>query len=156
MKRLLFLLCWLAGVSAMAQQATVREISQSIKTYPFGDPNPIAEPSRSIYPYFRFDGFSAKGVDQEWKVVELENPFIKVTLLPQVGGKIWGAIDKTTNREFVYQNSVMKFRDIAMRGPWTSGGIEFNFGIIGHVPTTSTPVDYLTRQKDDGSVSCSR
>ena len=88
MKRLLFLLCWLAGVSAMAQQATVREISQSIKTYPFGDPNPIAEPSRSIYPYFRFDGFSAKGVDQEWKVVELENPFIKVTLLPQVGGKI--------------------------------------------------------------------
>lgn len=154
MKRLLFLLCWLAGVSAMAQQATVREISQSIKTYPFGDPNPIAEPSRSIYPYFRFDGFSAKGVDQEWKVVELENPFIKVTLLPQVGGKIWGAIDKTTNREFVYQNSVMKFRDIAMRGPWTSGGIEFNFGIIGHVPTTSTPVDYLTRQKDDGSVSC--
>lgn len=41
----------------------------------------------------------------------------------------------------------MKFRDIAMRGPWTSGGIEFNFGIIGHAPTTSTPVDYLTKKK---------
>ena len=48
----------------------------------------------------------------------------------------------------------MKFRDIAMRGPWTSGGIEFNFGIIGHAPTSSTPVDYVTRQKPDGSVSC--
>ena len=50
--------------------------------------------------------------------------------------------------------SVVKFRDIAMRGPWTSGGIEFNFGIIGHAPTSSTPIDYVTRQKPDGSVSC--
>ena len=154
MKRIISFFCWLVTICAMAQQATVREITQSITTYPFDDPNPIAEPSKSIYPYFRFDGFSAKGVSQEWKVVELENPFIKVTLLPQVGGKVWGAIDKTTNKEFVYQNSVLKFRDIAMRGPWTSGGIEFNFGIIGHVPTTSNPVDYAIRQKEDGSASC--
>ena len=49
---------------------------------------------------------------------------------------------------------MVKFRDIAMRGPWTSGGIEFNFGIIGHAPTTSTTVDYLTKKKSDGSVSC--
>ena len=48
----------------------------------------------------------------------------------------------------------MKFREIAMRGPWTSGGIEFNFGDIGHTPTTSTSVDYLTRTNPDGSVSC--
>ena len=41
-----------------------------------------------------------------------------------------------------------------MRGPWTSGGIEFNFGIIGHHPSTATPVDYLIKQNDDGSVSC--
>ena len=48
----------------------------------------------------------------------------------------------------------MKFREIAMRGPWTSGGIEFNFGDIGHTPTTSTPVDYMTQRNPDGSVSC--
>ena len=53
-----------------------------------------------------------------------------------------------------YEKHVVKFRDIAMRGPWTSGGIEFNFGIIGHDPTTSTPIDYTTRTKSDGSVSC--
>ena len=41
-----------------------------------------------------------------------------------------------------------------MRGPWTSGGVEFNFGIIGHHPSTSSPVDYMTRKNDDGSVSC--
>lgn len=66
---------------------------------------------------------------------------------PEIGGKIWGAFDKVSKKEFIYNNHVVKFRDIAMRGPWTSGGIEFNFGIIGHAPTTSTPVDYLTKKK---------
>jgi len=41
-----------------------------------------------------------------------------------------------------------------MRGPWTSGGIEFNFGLIGHNPSTATPVDYTVLTNEDGSVSC--
>jgi hypothetical protein len=41
-----------------------------------------------------------------------------------------------------------------MRGPWTSGGLESNFGIIGHTPNCATPVDYTTRTNADGSVSC--
>ena len=137
-----------------AQQATVTETVETVKTYPFSDPDPVADPSDLFYPYFRFDGFSAKGTDRQWKVVSLENDYIKLTLFPEIGGKIWGAVDKTTGKEFIYNNHVVKFRDIAMRGPWTSGGIEFNFGIIGHAPTSSTPVDYVTRQKPDGSVSC--
>ncbi len=136
------------------QQATITESVETVKTYPFSDSNPIANPSNLFYPYFRFDGFSAKGLDRKWKVVSLENEYIKLTLFPEVGGKIWGAVDKTTGREFIYNNHVVKFRDIAMRGPWTSGGIEFNFGIIGHAPTSSTPIDYVIRKKTDGSVSC--
>lgn len=136
------------------QQATVTETMQTVKTYPFSDPDPVADPSDLFYPYFRFDGFSAKGIEKEWKTVSLENDYIKLTLFPEIGGKIWGAVDKTSGKEFIYNNHVVKFRDIAMRGPWTSGGIEFNFGIIGHAPTSSTPVDYLTKQKADGSVSC--
>ena len=66
---------------------------------------------------------------------------------------MWGAVVKATGHEFIYRNEVMKFRDIALRGPWTSGGIEFNFGVIGHTPATSTPVDYLVRENADGSVS---
>ena len=65
-----------------------------------------------------------------------------------------GAFEKRVGRAFIYFNRVVKFREIAMRGPWTSGGIEFNFGDIGHAPTTATPVDYVTRQNPDGSVSC--
>ena len=45
-------------------------------------------------------------------------------ILPEVGGKIWSAIEKSTGKSFIYYNHVVKFRDVAMRGPWTSGGIE--------------------------------
>ena len=152
---MLILLCATSLLQPLfAQQATVTETVETVKTYPFSDPDPVADPSDLFYPYFRFDGFSAKGIDRQWKVVSLENDYIKLTLFPEIGGKIWGAVDKTTGKEFIYNNHVVKFRDIAMRGPWTSGGIEFNFGIIGHAPTSSTPVDYVTRQKPDGSVSC--
>ena len=155
MKKMLILLCATSLLQPLfAQQATVTETVETVKTYPFSDPDPVADPSDLFYPYFRFDGFSAKGTDRQWKVVSLENDYIKLPLFPEIGGKIWGAVDKTTGKEFIYNNHVVKFRDIAMRGPWTSGGIEFNFGIIGHAPTSSTPVDYVTRQKPDGSVSC--
>lgn len=156
MKKILILLCATSLLQPLfaQQQATVTETVQTVKTYPFSDPDPVADPSDLFYPYFRFDGFSAEGIDKQWKVVSLENDYIKLTLFPEIGGKIWGATDKTTGKEFIYNNHVVKFRDIAMRGPWTSGGIEFNFGIIGHAPTSSTPVDYVTRQKPDGSVSC--
>lgn len=156
MKTLVFSLCAAALVQTLGaqQKASVTEAVQTMKTYAFSDPDPVADPSDLFYPYFRFDGFSAKGVDKPWKTVTLENDYIRLSLFPEVGGKVWGAVDKSTGKEFIYNNHVVKFRDIAMRGPWCSGGIEFNFGIIGHAPTSSTPVDYLTVSKDDGSVSC--
>jgi len=139
-----------------AQNALIKEEIKSLKTYPFSDPNPIPILTKNakIYPYFSYDGYSHQSKDQDWKVVTLENDFIEVYVTPQVGGKVWGAIEKSTGKEFIYRNEVMKFRNISMRGPWTSGGIEFNFGIIGHHPSTATPVDYVLHEHDDGSVSC--
>jgi Tfp pilus assembly protein PilF len=133
--------------------ATFRESKKKYVTYPFSDPDPI--PSQTaIYPYFRYDGFTNTPVQREWTVVELENDYIRVVILPEIGGKIWTAIDKTTGKPYLYDNKVIKFRDVAMRGPWTSGGLEPNYGIIGHTPNCATPVDYITRKNDDGSVSC--
>ena len=133
--------------------SSIKESSKTFRTYPFSDPNPI--PSKSlIYPYFRFDGFANKPVDKQWKVVELENQYIKLMVLPEIGGKIWSAWEKSTGLPFIYNNQVIKFRDVAMRGPWTSGGIEPNYGIIGHTPNCATPVDYRIENKPDGSVSC--
>ena len=133
--------------------ATIREYKKVFTTYPYSDPNPIPAIGK-IYPYFRYDGFTNKPVQKEWRVVELENDYLKLMVLPEIGGKIWSAIEKLTGKSFVYFNQVVKFGDIAMRGPWTSGGIEPNYGIIGHTPNCATPVDYVTMKKDDGSVSC--
>ncbi|MFT4015321.1 MAG: DUF5107 domain-containing protein [Agriterribacter sp.] len=133
--------------------ATFSEYKKTFITYPFADPNPIAL-SNNVYPYFRFDGFTDRPVDKEWKVVELQNDYISLIILPEVGGKIWAATVKKTGKPFIYYNHVVKFRDIGMRGPWTSGGLEANYGIIGHTPNCSTPVDYIARQNEDGSVSC--
>jgi Tfp pilus assembly protein PilF len=133
--------------------ATIKEYKQSFPTYAFSDPNPIPLLTQ-VYPYFRYDGFSIKAINKEWKVVELSNDYITVMILPEIGGKIWAAIEKKNNRPFLYYNHVIKFRDIAMRGPWTSGGLESNFGIIGHTPNCATPVDYTTKTNADGSVSC--
>jgi Tfp pilus assembly protein PilF len=139
--------------AAAPHPATITEYRQSFPTYPFSDPNPIPLMS-AVYPYFRYDGFSATPIQKQWKIVALENDYIRLLITPEIGGKVWAAIEKKTNRPFLYFNHSVKFRDIAMRGPWTSGGLEANYGIIGHTPACSTPVDYLTRTNEDGSVSC--
>lgn len=139
-----------------SQRATITEEQKILKTYPYSDPSPVPTVINNpkIYPYNKIEEYSHHGEDQYWKVVTLENDYIIVWVLPDSGGKVWGAVEKSTGKEFIYRNEVMKFRNIAMRGPWTSGGIEFNFGIIGHSPSTASKVDYLTRENDDGSVSC--
>ena len=113
----------------LKSQISVNEYTQKLETYEFNDPNPIPTfiTNPKIYPYFTFDGYSTKSVLKEFKVVELENKYIKVFILPEIGGKVWGAIDKISGEEFIYKNEVIKYRNISMRGPWTSGGIEFNF-----------------------------
>ncbi len=133
--------------------STIKEYNKTFPTYAFSDPNPIPLLTQ-VYPYFRYDGFSTKAINKKWKVVELSNDYITVMILPEIGGKIWAAIEKKNERPFLYYNHVIKFRDVAMRGPWTSGGLESNFGIIGHTPNCATPVDYTTKINADGSVSC--
>ena len=137
-----------------SSRATVAVFEKAFRTYPFSDPDPVPATSERRYPYFRYDKSADSPEERTWKTVVLENGRISVTVLPEIGGKVWGAYDKIAKRDFIYSNHVMKFRDIAMRGPWLSGGIEFNFGIIGHSPSTSTPVDWLVRENGDGSVSC--
>src|SRR5919107_865041 len=140
-------------LSIAQQKAIIKETTKVFKTYPFSDPDPIPQTGK-IYPYFRFDGYTNTPVQKEWKVVEMENDYLRVTVMPEVGGKIWSAIEKSTGKSYIYYNHTVKFRDVAMRGPWTSGGIEPNYGIIGHTPNCATPVDYVTMKKADGSVSC--
>ena len=91
-----------------AQRSSIEENVETIKTYPFSDPNPVPvlginKKVSPFYPYFVFDGYTDKSVNKQWKVVKLENDFITVSVLPEVGGKVMGAIEKATGNEFVYQ-----------------------------------------------------
>jgi tetratricopeptide (TPR) repeat protein len=142
--------------SARGQNATIAEETRTFPTYPFSDPSPVPMLASNplVYPYFAYDGFSHDPVSRPWKVVRMENPYIRVFVMPEIGGKIWGAVEKKGGREFIYMNDAVKFRQIALRGPWTSGGVEFNFGVVGHTPSTATPVDYALRTNRDGSVTC--
>ena len=151
-----YLLTILISVNYLFSQSKITEYDKSLLTYDFSDPNPIPILSKNpkIYPYFTFDGYDFNPGKKEFKIIELENDYVQVFVMPEVGGKVWGAIEKSTGNEFIYRNEVVKYRNISMRGPWTSGGIEFNFGLIGHHPSTATPVDYVIQENKDGSVSC--
>ena len=85
-----------------AQKATVSENLTSIQTYDFDDPNPIPTligDKDHIYPYFQFDGYRQQPEQKQWKVVTLENDYIELQILPEVGGKEWRAIEKSTGEE---------------------------------------------------------
>lgn len=151
MKRFFPLILIFACAVASAQTAIVKDTV--IRTYQYSDPDPIPRPDR-VYPYHRYQDFAFDAVDQTWKMVVLENDYLRVKIFPEIGGKIWSIFDKTKGEELFYDNRVVKFREIALRGPWTSGGIEFNYGVIGHAPSCSSPVDYKLETKEDGSVSC--
>ncbi len=153
---LLLFLCAITIHCNAQNSATITETTRMLKTYPYSDPSPIPilSDNSKIYPYNKIEKYSHTSVEQPWKIITLENDYIKVWVMPESGGKVWGAVEKSTGKEFIYRNEVMKFRDIAMRGPWTSGGIEFNFGIIGHSPSTASKVDYVIKENNDGSVSC--
>ena len=155
-KTFTYLLIILISINYLFSQSKIMEYDKSLLTYDFSDPNPIPilPKNPKIYPYFTFDGYDLNSEQKKFKIIELENDYVQVFVMPEVGGKVWGAIEKSTGNEFIYRNEVVKYRNISMRGTWTSGGIEFNFGLIGHHPSTATPVDYVIQENEDGSVSC--
>jgi len=153
----LFLMVMLTMIlGSCSQHPSVEVYYETLLTYPFSDTNPfpIIHNRNDIYPYSRIDGFSHTSEPMEWEMVKLENEYIEVYIIPAIGGKVWGAIDKASGKEFIYMNDVVKFRDIALRGPWTMGGIEWNSGVIGHHAGAATPVNYKVFTGEDGSAHC--
>ena len=90
----LSILCWLAigNMLVSGQSAKISEESRIFTTYPFHDPNPIPilADNNKIYPYHKFEGYSHQSTEQAWKVVTLENDYLQVFVLPEVGGKGMG------------------------------------------------------------------
>ena len=109
--------------------------------------------SGKIYPYPTIESISDTKTDKSYQAVWLENEYLKVMILPELGGRIQRAYDKTNDYDFVYYNHVIKPALVGLCGPWISGGIEFNWP-QHHRPTTFSPVDYMLIKNGDGSVTC--
>lgn len=103
------------------------------------------------YPYNMQDHLSRKLKDVTYKAIFLENEYLKITCLPELGGRLHSIFDKTTNQESFHKNDVIKPSMIAMRGGFISGGIEWNAGPQVHTVTILSPVDVLYGTNEDGS-----
>ncbi len=90
--------------------------------------------------------------DKAWTVVRLENDYIRLAVIPALGGRIFEAFDKVTGYDFLYRQHVIKPALIGAYGSWVSGGMEFNWP-FHHRPSTVMPVDYSVEHSEDGSVT---
>jgi tetratricopeptide (TPR) repeat protein len=106
--------------------------------------------SGKVYPLPFTDRISEKAVERKWKAVWLENEFIRVLVLPEIGGRIHAIQDKTNGYDLIYNQHVIKPALVGLAGPWISGGIEFNWP-QHHRPATFLPVDFEIEEHSDGS-----
>jgi len=133
----------------------------TIPTYETGAPNrnPMFLEKRVyqgssgvVYPNQVIDKIFDEKVDKEYDVVFLENEYLKIMVMPSLGGRVQMAYDKKNDYHFIYYNRVIKPALVGLTGPWISGGIEFNWP-QHHRPSTFEPVDYRIVKNEDGSMT---
>ncbi len=129
------------------------EIGEADKNPMFLEGRVYQGSSGKVYPYPTIETVSDVKTEKGYQAVWLENEYLKVMILPELGGRIQRAYDKTNDYDFVYYNHVIKPALVGLCGPWISGGIEFNWP-QHHRPTTYFPVDYLLIENPDGSKTC--
>lgn len=150
-----------ASVCLAAEGEAVRiwEEPLVIPTYRVGEPerNPMFYGARAyqgakgtIYPYLLLDKLTDIREDKIYHAVYLENQYIKLCVLPEIGGRILAAEDKTNHYDFFYHQHVIKPALIGMLGAWISGGVEWNIP-HHHRATTFMPVDHTFQENPDGS-----
>ena len=116
----------------------------------FYRPEEVQLAEKHVYPYPFYDVQSVDKADKEYKAVILENEYIKLCVTPEMGGRLYYAIDKTNGYNLVYNNRVVKPALIGTLGAWTSGGVEWNTP-HHHRATSLLPVDYTVEEHADGS-----
>lgn len=133
----------------------------AIPTYPVqpADPNPMFLEKRvyqgssgKVYPNPFIDRVALESVNRDYRAVFLENAYLQVMILPEIGGRIHAACDKTNGYDFFYRQDVIKPALVGLLGPWISGGVEFNWP-QHHRPSTFMPAHVSIEQGSDGSAT---
>jgi tetratricopeptide (TPR) repeat protein len=106
--------------------------------------------SGAVYPLPFYDRVATEPVPHSWQALHIENEFVRVMVLPEIGGRIHIGLDKTNNYDFFYRQNVIKPALVGLAGPWCSGGVEFNWP-QHHRPATYMPVETLIERHADGS-----
>lgn len=131
----------------------------TIPTYGIGAPekNPIFLEKRVyqgskgvVYPHPVVEKILDDIHDKAYTAVFIENEYLKIMVLPELGGRVQRAYDKIRQRDFIYHNQVIKPALVGLTGPWISGGIEFNWP-QHHRPSTFNPIDFTIQEFEDGS-----
>jgi len=143
--------------AAPATAVRVWEDTIELPTYAEGEPNQnppfdLFSTTRFSYPYTLRDALSDRRAVQRWRAVHLENEYLRVTVLPDIGGHLYSCVDKVSGREMFYANPSIKKALIGYRGAWAAFGIEFNFP-VSHNWMSMSPVDFAMRSGPDGSGS---
>ena len=108
--------------------------------------------SGKVYPLPFIDRIATESTPRQWKAIHLENEWIRLMVLPELGGRIHVGFDKIAGYDFFYRNNVIKPALVGLAGPWVSGGVEFNWP-QHHRPATFLPVEYEIEHGTDGSVT---
>ncbi|MBC7784774.1 MAG: DUF5107 domain-containing protein [Burkholderiales bacterium] len=142
-----------------AEPVKLYEELTKIPTYLAGppDPNPMfyfgsqsQGAEQRIYPYPLYDNLTNKKGEQTYRLIYLENEYVKIAIAPEIGGRLFSAVDKTNNYDYVYRQHVIKPALIGLVGAWISGGIEWNIP-HHHRASTFVPVQHRTTENPDGS-----
>lgn len=128
------------------------EIGKTEKNPMFLEKRVYQGSSGRVYPYPVIESISDVAVDKCYEAVFIENEYIKVMILPEIGGRVQMAYDKIKQRHFIYYNHVIKPALVGLTGPWISGGIEINWP-QHHRPSTFLPVDCAIEELADGGVT---
>ena len=126
------------------------EIGEEEKNPVFLEKRVYQGSSGAVYPYPVVEKISDIKKDKLYHTLFVENKYIKIMILPELGGRIHMAYDKVKQRHFVYYNQVIKPALVGLTGPWISGGIEFNWP-QHHRPSTFLPTDFSIEENADGS-----
>jgi tetratricopeptide (TPR) repeat protein len=149
----------LLALPTMAQTVKVEQRPLVLPTYEIGAPdaNSIFFTGRvyqgaqgHIYPYPLYDILTDTKVDKSYNALYLENEYVNLCVLPEIGGRILSATDKTNGYEIFYRQTGIKPALIGMLGAWLSGGVEWNFP-HHHRPSSYMPIDWKTEENPDGS-----
>ncbi len=130
-----------------------------IETYPLPGPdrNPLFLEKRvyqgssgRVYPLPVTDHLSDAPEPVRWEALHLENEYLRVMILPAIGGRIHVVQDRKTGYDLFYRQNVIKPALVGLLGPWISGGVEFNWP-QHHRPSTYMPTDWAIEERADGS-----